>query len=319
MFKHNLLPFSVNLVHCNMWFKNLCLYRLTKPFELSAEALNEELSQRSFRPIGKLEAAFTGWSEPLGDEGTQLVHSSGACIMLCTRKEEKILPAAAVRELLEARAQEIEAKEGRKVRGKEKQRLKDEVLLDMMPRAFSKNTRSYAYIDTQHGWMIVDSPSLNKAEDFISLLRETLGSFPVVPVMVANAPNTVMTDWLANNSCPADLSIDDEVELRDPEQDGGIVKIRRQDLGSDEISVHLEAGKRVAQLAVTFDDRISFMLNEQLQLKRIRFTDSVLEEAEDVDAETSAQRFDADFAIMHLEFARLIPRVLEIFGGLEGE
>lgn len=297
-----------------MWFKNLCLYRLTKPFELSTEALHEKLSERAFHPIGKLEPAFTGWAEPLGDEGSQLVHSSGGYMMICTRKEEKILPAAAVRELLEARVQEIEDREGRKPGSKEKQRLKDEVLLDMMPRAFSKNSRSYAYIDTRQGWMLVDSASLNRAEEFISLLRETLGSFPVAPVSVANAPIGIMTDWLENNTSPADISVDDEVELRDPEQDGGIVKIRRQDLGTDEISVHLEAGKRVTQLAMTFDERISFVMNEQLQLKRIRFTDSVLDEAED--AETAAQRFDADFAIMSLEFSRLIPRLLEVFGGL---
>lgn len=302
-----------------MWFKNLCLYRLTKPFDLSAEALDEKLSERAFRPIGKLELAFTGWAEPLGEAANQLAHSSGGCVMICTRKEEKILPAAAVRELLDARAQEIEDKEARKVRGKEKQRLKDEVLLDMMPRAFSKNSRNYAYIDSKNGWMIVDSANFNKAEELISLLRETLGSFPVVPVTVASAPNTIMTDWLTKNTSPADISIDDEVELRDPEQDGGIVKIRRQNLGSDEIGVHLEAGKLVTQLALTFDDRMSFVLNEQLQVKRIRVTDTVLEEAEDTAAETAAEQFDADFALMSLEFSRFIPRLLEVFGGLVDE
>ena len=300
-----------------MWFKNLCLYRLTKPFELTAEALHEKLSERVFHPIGKLEPAFTGWSEPLGEEGDQLAHSSGACIMICTRKEEKILPAAAVRELLDARIQEVEDKEGRKPGAKEKQRMKDEVLLDMMPRAFSKSSRNYAYIDTRNGWMIVDTPNFNKAEEFISLLRETLGSFPVVPVTVASAPGAIMTDWLTRHAPPADISIDDEAELRDPEKDGGIVKIRRQDLSSDEVSVHLEAGKRVTQMALTFDDRISFVIDDQLQLKRIRFTDTVLDEAEDAD--TAAQRFDADFAIMSLEFSRFIPRLLEIFGGLADE
>ncbi len=299
-----------------MWFKNLCLYRLTKPFELPAEKLNEKLSERCFRSIGKLEFAFTGWSEPLGDEGTQLVHSSGACLMICSRKEEKILPAAAIRELLDVRTREIEEEEGRKVKGKEKQRLKDEVLLDMLPLAFSKNSRDYAYIDTRHGWMVIDSPNMNKAEEFISLLRETLGSFPVVPISVANDPETIMTDWLVSNSSPADFGIDDEAELRDPEADGGIVKIRRQDLSSTEISVHLEAGKKVTQLALTFDDRISFVLNEQLQLKRIRFADNVLDEADTTNVDTAAQRFDTDFALMSLEFSRFIPRLLDVFGGL---
>ena len=299
-----------------MWFKNLCLYRFTKPFNLPPEDLDENLSVKAFRSVGKLEPSSVGWSEPLGREGTQLVHVANGCIMICLRKEEKILPTAVVNERLAERALEIEEQEGRKVRGKERQNLKDEILLDMMPRAFSKNSRVFAYIHPQQGWLVVDAANPGKAEEVVNLLRETLGSLPVVPLTVEEAPSSIMTSWLLKGSQLADIVIEDECELRDPGEEGGIVRVRKQDLSSDEIRTHLDAGKIVTRLAVVFDERIACVLDEKLLIKRLRFQDVVLDEAGEVDAETAAQRFDTDFVIMTLELSRFIPRLVEVFGGI---
>ncbi len=300
-----------------MWFKNLVLYRLTQTFELTPEELEEKLAAKPFRALASMEPAFTGWTEPLGKEGQQLVHVSGNCWMLCARKEEKILPAAAVRELVEARADEIQEKEGREVRAKERRELKETVLLEMMPRAFSKSSRQYAYLDIKQGWLVVDTASASRAEELIDLLRECLGSFPVVPLQVEEAPDAVMTEWLTHDSAPAELHIEDECELRDLVEEGGIIRMRREDLFSDETKVHLNAGKRVMRLALTWDERVSFVLDEKFQLKRLRFQDAVLDEAGESGAETPAERFDADFALMTLEFGRFLPRLVELLGGVD--
>lgn len=300
-----------------MWFKNLCLYRFTKPFDLLPEVLDENLSTKAFRSVGKMEPVSAGWSEPLGREGSQLVHVANGCFMICLRKEEKILPAAVVNELLAERALEIEEQEGRKVRRKERQNLKDEILLDMMPRAFSKNSRVFAYIHPGQGWLVVDAVNPAKAEELINLLRETLGTLPVVPITVSEAPSAIMTGWLLQGSGLADFAIEDECELRDPGEEGGIVRMRKQDLSSDEIRTHLDAGKIVTRLAMMFDERIAFVLDEKLLIKRLRFQDVVLDEAGEVDAETAAQRFDTDFVLMTMELSRFIPRLTEVFGGLD--
>lgn len=298
-----------------MWFKNLTLYRFAQPFDLDPEALEEKLSEKLFRPLGDMEPAFTGWTEPLGKDGQQLVHTLGNCMLLCARKEEKILPAAAVRELVEARAVEIEEKEGREVRAKERRELKETVLLEMIPRAFSKSSRQYAYIDRKQGWLVVDTAVASRAEAFIDLLRECLGTFSVVPLQVEEAPDAILTGWLKQGSVPAEVQIEDECELRDLVEDGAIVRVRREDLLSDEIRVHLDAGKRVTRLALTWDERVSFVLDEKFQLRRLRFQDVVLDEAGESGAETAAERFDADFALMTGEFSRFLPRLIELFGG----
>lgn len=298
-----------------MWFKNLTLYRFAQPFDLDPESLEEKLSEKPFRPLGDMEPAFTGWTEPLGKDGQQLVHTLGNCMLLCARKEEKILPAAAVRELVEARAVEIEEKEGREVRAKERRELKETVLLEMIPRAFSKSSRQYAYIDRKQGWLVVDTAVASRAEAFIDLLRECLGTFSVVPLQVEEAPDAILTGWLKQGSVPAEVQIEDECELRDLVEDGAIVRVRREDLLSDEIRVHLDAGKRVTRLALTWDERVSFVLDEKFQLRRLRFQDVVLDEAGESGAETAAERFDADFALMTGEFSRFLPRLIELFGG----
>lgn len=300
-----------------MWFRNLTLYRLSQPFGLDVETLEEKLAEKTSRALGNMESEFTGWAEPLGKEGRQLVHTVGNCMLLCARKEEKILPAAAVRELVEARAVEIEEKEGREVRARERRELKETVLLEMIPQAFSKSSRQYGYIDTQNGWLVVDTATARRAEEFIDLLRACLGTFPVVPLQVEEEPVDIMTQWLKLGGAPSEIQIEDECELRDLVEDGAIVRVRREDLFSDEIRVHLDAGKRVMKLALTWEERVSFVLDEKFQLKRLRFQDAVLDEAGESGAETAAERFDADFALMTGEFARFLPALISIFGGEE--
>ncbi len=299
-----------------MWFKNLSLYRLSSPFTLTMDELGEKLAEKVFHPAGKHDLSSVGWSEPLGRNGQELFHSANGFIMLCLRTEQKILPAAAVKELVDVRAEEIEEKEARKVRGKERAALKEQVLMEMVPRAFSKSSRTFAYIDPKEGWLIVDAASDKKAEELIGLLRKSLGSFPAARINMINAPSAIMTQWLEREELPDYLELNDECELRDSLEDGGIVKIRKQSLLSEEVKIHLNAGKVVARLALIFDERISFVLDENITIKKVRFLDVIQEEAMDVVTETAAERFDSDFAIMTLELKRFLPVLFKALGGL---
>ncbi|WP_295366882.1 recombination-associated protein RdgC, partial [Thiolapillus sp.] len=110
-------------------------------------------------------------------------------------------------------------------------------------------------------WLVVDTATASRAEAFIDLLRECLGTLPVVPLQVAESPDAVMTEWLKESGVPAAIQIGDECELRDLMEDGAIVRVRREDLFSDEIRVHLEAGKRAMRLALTWEERVSFLLD----------------------------------------------------------
>ena len=301
-----------------MWFKNLALLRLTEPFTLSGTELETRLAERRFRHCASLEPLSEGWFPPLGKEHQPLVHQTGGFIMLCLQREEKVLPGSAINEIVAERVAEIEEQQARQVRRKERDSIRDEVLHDMLPRAFTQSRRTYGYIDPRGGWLIVDSASARKAEDFVAVLRQTLGGFPVTPVATRERPATVMTQWLAGGALPDSITLESECELKSPEEDGGIVRCRRHDLEVPEILNHIEAGKEVIRLAFTWNDRISVVLDESLAVKRLRFLDSIQEAAADIETDDQAARFDADFSIMSLELDSFIPVLLDWFGGLAG-
>lgn len=298
-----------------MWFRNLQLYRITRPLDLNAETLETKLQENAFRPCGPIEISTAGWSSPLGRGHEALVHATNGYLMICARKEEKILPSQVVNEQVAEKVAEIEDQQMRKVRRKEKEEIKNNVLTELMPRAFTRSQRTYAYLDLKEGWLIVDAASGKRAEELSVLLRKALGSLPIVQPRSLETPATVMTRWVAEGDVPGDYTLDDECELRAPGDEGGIVRARRQDLSSPEIFNHIEAGKEVVKLALTWDERMSFVLDDEFAIKRLRFLDIVQEQAEEIDAEDPAAQFDADFAIMSMEINKLLPRLFEVFGG----
>jgi len=298
-----------------MWFKNLRLYRLTKPFTLSAEALHEQLLTKAFNPCHSTVPFSYGWVSPLGRHGEQLTHAANAYIMVCARREEKVLPASVVREFVTEKVTAIEEQEARSVRRKERDQIKEEVLLDLLPRAFSRSSHTFAYLDPKNGWLVVDVASASKAEDLVSLLRESLGGLPVVLPSVNIPPTREFTQWLRNQSAPSGFVIEDRCELRDPKEEGGVVRCTRQDLSAEEVMSHLTAGKQVTKLAIEWNERLSCILTDDLTVQRLRFLDVIQEAAQEVEADDEATRFDADFALMSLELARFVPALLEAFGG----
>lgn len=298
-----------------MWFKNLSLFRFSEPFTLSATDLTEKLEQMRFRPCGSHDESSFGWTAPLGRGAELLVHEANGFFMVCGKKEEKVLPTAVINELVQEKVLEVETQQGSKLSKKERTALKDELIFELLPKAFSFSRSTYAYIDPKGGWVVVDAASAKKAEDLLSSLRRCLGSLPVVPVNTIEKPSITMTDWLMKNQAPTGISIEDECELRSPEEEGGIIRCKNHDLALPEIKNHLQSGKQAIKLALNWEDRISFILDEELAVKRLRFLDLIQDQITDVDVETDAERFDVDFSIMTLEFSNFLPRLLELFGG----
>jgi len=299
-----------------MWFRNARVFRFTKPFDISAEALEEKLQADAFKPCGPQETNRQGWVPPLGKHGDQLVHSANGYHLIALRKEEKILPGPVVKEAVEERAEAIELEQGRKVRRKEKDELKEQVMLEMLPQAFSRNRRCFAYLAPNDGVLVVDAGSAKQAEDLASTLRKSLGSLPVRPPAVEQSPAFTFTGWL-NESIdhPANITLGSECELKDPSEDGGVVRCKGLDLKADEIRNHLEAGMQVTKLALTWDDNVSFVLDEELGIRRLKFGETLQEQLDDVDVDDALAKFDAAFTIMTLELSRLIPGLLEALGG----
>jgi len=298
-----------------MWFKNLQLYRFTKPFEYTAETLEAALQTRTSRLCGPHEEMSHGWGSPMGRKGEMLVHAANGFLMICATKEEKILPASVVREHVNERVEKIEETQARKVRKKERDNIKDDVMTELLPRALSRTMHTFAFIDPKEGLLVVDTSSVSKAEEFTALLRKTLGSLPVVPPSPNEAPYAIMTEWLTRSNHPPEFGVEDECELRSADIEGSVVRCKRLDLGSPEIKLHLKEGKLVSKLALNWRDRITFVLDENFAIKRVRFLEIVQEQVDDVEADDAAARFDVDFSIMTLELSLFIKQLFEAFGG----
>jgi len=287
-------------------FKNVRLYRLEEPPAIKAGDLEQRLMERRFCPCGPLQAASLGWHPPLGERTQALTHGGNGCIALCARRQERLLPATVVVEALEERVAELEEREVRTVRRWERRQLREKVMFDMLPRAFTRSRQLQAYLDLVAGWLVVDAASEKGAEELVELLRETLGSFRVRPPRPRNDPVALMTRWVATGELPTGLELGDMCELRDARDERAQVRCSGQDLGAEEITTHLRAGKQVVKLAVRWREHLELLVQEDLSLKRLKFAEALLETALEPDIEDETARFDAEFTLMVLQLRELI-------------
>lgn len=301
-----------------MWFRNLQIYQLADDFTLSPEDLHDAMLDKAFQPCQGLDTHRSGWTSVLGKHGDQLVHASNGCLMFCMRREERILPASVVREAVEEKVDDIEARENRHVGRKEKTDIKDEIIVDLLPRAFTRSQRSFGYIDPKNQRVIVDCTTAAKAEEVLTLMRETLGSFRVKPLSVNQSPAAVLTQWVSA-SAPGDVLVADECEMKEPVEKGGVIRMRGVDLGSAEVQQHLQNGRIISKLAIEWKQRIACVLVDDLSVKRLKFLDIVLEEAGDTAADDAVMRFDADFALMSMELENFLKALIGYCGGIAQE
>ncbi|HAT2846392.1 TPA: recombination-associated protein RdgC [Serratia marcescens] len=298
-----------------LWFKNLMVYRLSREVALNADEMEKQLSAFAFTPCGSQDMAKTGWVSPMGSHSDALTHAVNGQIVISARKEEKILPSPVIKQELQAKIERLEAEQHRKLKKTEKDALKDEVLHSLLPRAFSRFNQTFMWIDTVNDLIMVDAASAKRAEDTLALLRKSLGSLPVVPLTMESPIELTLTEWVRSGEMPAGFAIQDEAELKAILEEGGVIRCKKQNLISDEIAVHIEAGKLVTKLAVDWQERIQLMLSDDGSLKRLKFADTLREQNDDIDRDDFAQRFDADFILMTSELAALIKNTIEALGG----
>lgn len=315
-----------------MWFRNLLMYRITQQVEALLERivfsvnddaaepiefeLDKALAAKPARACGNQELSTYGFIPPFGKgEDAPLVHCSSGYLLIAARKEERILPGSVVRDALKEKVDAIEAEQLRKVYKKERDQLKDDLIQELLPRAFSRKRTTFAAIMPREGLIIIDTTSAKHAEDLLSTLRECLGSLPVRPVTVKIAPTATYTDWLKQQQAAPDFHVLDQALLRDTCEDGGSITAKHQDLTGDEIQVHLTAGKQVTKLAVGWQDKLSFVIDDGLAISGLRFGDLLQTQAEEDGGDDALDQLDASFVLMMLTLNQFLPALLEALGG----
>lgn len=299
-----------------MWFKNLRIYSLADSVKQSPEQLNEALAAFEFKPCGNLDPLKYGWTSPLGRDGSEYVHAANGYIMICAKRQEKVLPGAIIKETLDEKVAEISERESRNVGRAEKQGIKEEIIFSLMPRAFVKSSYDFAYIDTRKQLIVVNTSSANRAEELLSALREALGTLKAIPLTPLNSPREVLTHWLTGGDIPEDLEIGEECELSSLNEDRS-VKFKHQDLWVKEVSRHIESGLQVSKLAVTWKDSIECLIDDQFCFKRIKYGNDITAQTDDHNSDTGAEQFDIEFSIMTLELSAFIDAISDAFGGIE--
>ncbi len=298
-----------------MWFKNLAVYRLPAGLKLNIPALEEKLATLTMQPCGNMDRETRGWISPRGDD--RLLHVLNGQVLIALGMEAKLLPSSVVNQFAEDKAAEIEAQQGFKVGRKQMRELKDQVTDELLPRAFVRRAQTWAWIDPVNGWFVVDVATPAKAEALLEALSKSVDDLPVKNLHTELSPATAMTDWLLSGEAPAGFSIDRDLELRAADEGKATVRYVRHELEGEEvaaqIAAHLAAGKQATRLGMTWNDRISFVLGEQMEVKRLTFLDILKEQTEA--GESADEQFDLDFALMSGEVAKLLADLVAALGG----
>lgn len=295
-----------------MWFKNLQLHRLPAPWAVAPDQLEKWLAPHAFQAGNSVEKQTSGWASPR-DDGA-LVYATNRQMLLVFRAEKKLLPASVINQVTKARALEIEEQQGFKVGRKQLRELKEQVTDELLPRAFSIRRDTRVWIDTVNGWLVIDAASQTLADDVRGLLVKSIDQLPITSVRVARSPVAAMTEWLLSGEAPGGFTVDQDAELRSSGEGGATVRYVGHALEADDMRRHIEAGKQCMRLAMTWDDRISFVLTPSLTIKRVTPLD-VIKEAEDPTAKSDDERFESDVTLMAGELGRMLTDLVDILGG----
>jgi recombination associated protein RdgC len=304
-------------------FKSACFFRIAEDFTLpDADALERVLHKARFVPCGPTQPESSGWVPPRGKKSKVLAEIVGGHLLLKLCTEKRAVPSSAVKAAVDERVERYQQETGNeRVPAKLKKEFKEEVLLDLLPRAFSKRSNTLLWLDAKQRMLVVDAGSLAAADRIVSSLLAALlevpGAAPSLDLQLVHtqtSPAASMSHWLSTREAPWRFTVDRDCELKAADEQKSAVRYARHTLDIDEVAQHIAAGKVPTQLAMTWNDRVSFVLSEAGQLRRLKMLDVVLKEAEDAKTRND-DNFDANAAILTGELSQLIPDLLEALGG----
>jgi len=294
-------------------FRNALVYRIDQWEPPTQADIERRLDGARFTECRPTQPESAGWVEPRGQKHGALLESVGGQLVLKLCSETKAVPGAVVKEQLNARLDKIEAGTGRRPKGKAAREIKDEIVHELLPRAFPKRSTTLVWIDLKARRVLIGAASAKKADAVATQLVDLFGGLRLAALQTELSPATAMATWLSEKQAPARFSIDRDCELKQPDSERAVVRYARHTLDIDELGEHIKQGKLPTQLAMTWNHRVSFVLTETLALKKIKLLDVVLESSSPADGADGG--FDADVAITTGELQHMLPDLIAALGG----
>jgi len=297
-------------------FKNLIVYRIGPDWAPSPAQVEADLAKSSFVECGATQAISAGWTWPRGTAHGPFIEAVGGQWLLKLMVEQKVLPAAVVKRRTEEMAKHIEQTTGRKPGKRQIREIKEEAVLALLPLAFTKQASMNVWLNPRQRLLMVDASSSARADEVVSQLVKALDGLSITLVQTAQSPAAAMSEWLVTGQPPAAFSVDRECELKSADEMKSVVRYSRHALDIDEVRQHITAGKLPTKLALTWQGRVSFLLTETMQIKKLAFLDGVFEgQGSGKERAGKDEAFDADAAIATGELSRLIPDLIDALGG----
>lgn len=292
-------------------FKNLVLFRVASGDScLELSAIEASLAKSPFEPCGPTQERSIGWVPPRGEKHGALVEAINGQLICRAMVETKAVPASAIARKLEERVETLLQQTGRKPGKKELKDLKEEIRLSMLPYAIPKLVSCWVWLAPQAGYLYIDASTQSRVDDLVTLLVELVPGLSVAQLATNLAPAAAMSSWLSTQEPPSSFTVDRECELKTPDDSKSAVRYARHALDIAEIQGHIQAGKVPTRLAITWDDRVSFVLTDKLQLRKVDYLDTVFD-----GRDSDRGVFDSDFAIATGEIERLVPDLVQALGG----
>lgn len=295
-----------------MWFKNLIIYRLPEGWSIPAVELESRLSNRPLQPPSSFEMFSRGWVHASSAE--RYVHTTNGQHLIALGVEQKLLPASIIKQVTLERAAEQAQQQGFPVGRRQMREIKERVTEELRARALSRRRITRAWIDPANGWFVVDAAGGSRADELVETLRDTLGSLPVQFLETARVPHASMAAWLMEGDAPLRFVLDHDLELQTADKTKATVRYVRHPLEGKEIQAHVSGGKYVTRLGLTWNDRISFVLTDKLQVKRVEFLEIAKDKPDD-ESISPEEQFDIDFLLMTGELHQMLSDLREALGG----
>lgn len=267
------------------------------------EALTEDvLNEKMFKPCGKYDAIKSGYAQFNGEGDSYLLNVKGST-MLQIAVQKKVPHAATVKKLCKAKEKQYCLANGvEKVDKDTKADIKLAVIESLIP-STDANEPETTLLWVTGKYLVVGCATYKKAEDYVSVVRGTIGSCPVTPIEVAKDVQEQLTKMLSDDYCE-NIVLMDSVSLESNEEKG-IIQFQKSSLYDIEKKKHLTDGYIVNKMQLSNEERCTFTVNKDFEFSGVKISKSVLAGTQDIGA----------VIVTVSEVNETINEMLDIFGG----